>query len=139
MPGGEIARLDRALDFAMVSEHAENIGEVDLCTDRSSDAHALPRCAHFRGENGGRNPTGPEPPPAAAAKTSGPMLRPSAPPSTCSSSQQSSYWWMSLRGGATPCPPAPTRVPVHEWHPVLLGLLGTSFGWLMTALGSARP
>ena len=26
---------------------------------------------------------------------------------------------------------------VKEWHPVLLALLGTSFGWFMTALGAA--
>ena len=47
---------------------------------------------------------------------------------------QASSWYLSLRGGASPpCP----RVPIKEWHPVLLAFLGTSFGWLMTALGSA--
>ena len=47
---------------------------------------------------------------------------------------QASSWYLSLRGGGSPpCP----RVPIKEWHPVLLAFLGTSFGWLMTALGSA--
>ena len=26
---------------------------------------------------------------------------------------------------------------VKDWHPVFLAFLGTSFGWLMTALGAA--
>ncbi|EOD21988.1 hypothetical protein EMIHUDRAFT_352521 [Emiliania huxleyi CCMP1516] len=43
-----------------------------------------------------------------------------------------------LRGGsiAGTCESAALR-EVKEWHPVLLALLGTSFGWFMTALGAA--
>lgn len=40
-------------------------------------------------------------------------------------------WW-DLRGGVSV-----TVESAREWHPVLLAFLGTSFGWLMTALGSA--
>ena len=45
-------------------------------------------------------------------------------------------------GGAAGCDPATTAaaaVPtgIAAMHPVLLALLGTSFGWFMTALGSA--
>ena len=61
---------------------------------------------------------------------------------TYSSSQHcevsASAWWQ-LRGGSKPCPPpAPAAFSlqnVRGWHPVLLALLGTSFGWFMTALG----
>ena len=31
----------------------------------------------------------------------------------------------------------PSLLEVRAWHPVLLALLGTGFGWFMTALGSA--
>ena len=44
-----------------------------------------------------------------------------------------------LRGGL--CVPAEGSgsllAGLHTWHPVLLALLGTGFGWFMTALGSA--
>jgi len=43
-----------------------------------------------------------------------------------------------LRGGA--CVPAEGEgllASLQTWHPVLLALLGTGFGWFMTALGSA--
>ncbi|KAL1528945.1 hypothetical protein AB1Y20_010267 [Prymnesium parvum] len=48
-----------------------------------------------------------------------------------------------LRGGAclTEPPRLASEPPLSErmrtWHPVLLGLLGTCFGWFMTALGAA--
>ena len=41
-----------------------------------------------------------------------------------------------LRGGNA-CRVLPPLSEVRTWHPVLLALLGTSFGWFMTALGSA--
>ena len=77
----------------------------------------------------------------AAAKlcgfSSGPLLRSSVPPPPPLQQCNDASWWItSLRGGAVPsCPPSP--VPLREWHPVLLAFLGTSFGWFMTALGSA--
>ena len=64
----------------------------------------------------------------------------------CSSHQSAAEnLWCRLRGGGScfDCtPPAPVAPPtllstVKTWHPVLLALLGTSFGWFMTALGSA--
>jgi ZIP family zinc transporter len=58
--------------------------------------------------------------------------------------QQQCSWGASLaarlRGGS--CEVAPAEEPslfgrVQTWHPVLLALLGTTFGWFMTALGAA--
>ncbi len=53
LQGGRIARLERALDFAAVSEHAEFIGETALCLDERSEIFEHPRCRNFRGEGGG--------------------------------------------------------------------------------------
>ena len=45
----EIAvRLDRPLDFAMVSDHAEFLGEVLLCTREGSPGYDSPTCNAFR-------------------------------------------------------------------------------------------
>lgn len=64
-----------------------------------------------------------------------PILRSSAACAAANAAEQS--WWLTLRGGAAPPCPSPSPLPLQEWHPVLLAFLGTSFGWLMTALGSA--
>jgi hypothetical protein len=53
LQGGRIARLERALDFAAVSEHAEFIGETALCIDEHSEIYDHPRCKAFRGEGDG--------------------------------------------------------------------------------------
>ena len=53
--------------------------------------------------------------------------------------------WCRLRGGGDTCEACSPTAPippsflndVRDWHPVLLAFLGTSFGWFMTALGSA--
>jgi hypothetical protein len=50
LQGGRIARLERPLDFAAVSEHAEFIGESALCLDERSEIYEHPRCKRFRGE-----------------------------------------------------------------------------------------
>ena len=50
LPGGGITRLERPLDFAAVTEHAEFIGEVVLCLDAYSDVYELDRCKTFRNE-----------------------------------------------------------------------------------------
>jgi hypothetical protein len=44
------ARIDRPLDFAAVTDHAEWLGETALCTDPSSDAYETRSCRIFRGE-----------------------------------------------------------------------------------------
>ena len=68
-----------------------------------------------------------------------PPLRPQQCVAGASSAVTTPRPWWQLRGGfsspAPACPPA--RVPLKDWHPVLLAFLGTSFGWFMTALGSA--
>ncbi len=51
-------------------------------------------------------------------------------------------WGERLRGGAACADSGALTCPtlfseMKTWHPVLLALLGTSFGWFMTALGSA--
>jgi hypothetical protein len=48
--GGRLARLERPLDFAAVSDHAEFLGEVSVCLDPDSGAHQSQRCRNFRGE-----------------------------------------------------------------------------------------
>ena len=59
---------------------------------------------------------------------------------TCDAARTNTPWWQ-LRGGNGPaCPPpaAPFSLEsMRTMHPVLLAFLGTSFGWFMTALGSA--
>lgn len=55
--------------------------------------------------------------------------------------EASATWWLTLRGGsaeACAAAAAPTMAAsIKQLHPVVLALLGTSFGWFMTALGSA--
>jgi len=43
-------QLERPLDFAAVTDHAEWLGEVSLCTRPDSPMHASERCKLFRGE-----------------------------------------------------------------------------------------
>ncbi|MBU6281331.1 DUF3604 domain-containing protein [bacterium] len=42
------ARIDRPLDFAAVTDHAEFFGEVDLCLREDSGVHDLPMCRDLR-------------------------------------------------------------------------------------------
>jgi hypothetical protein len=44
------ARIERPLDFAAVTDHAEWLGEVRLCRDPASPAYATRSCRIFRGE-----------------------------------------------------------------------------------------
>ena len=75
---------------------------------------------------------------AAANSKQRPLLHRSSAPPHCDAAQ--APWWQ-LRGGATPCAAPPPKAfsleSMRGMHPVLLALLGTSFGWFMTALGSA--
>jgi len=48
--GSRSWRLDRPLDFAAVTDHAEWIGEVRLCTTPGSNAYGSDACRSFRGE-----------------------------------------------------------------------------------------
>ena len=43
-------RIDRPLDFAAVTDHAEWLGEVALCTRPDSPGYASDGCRAFRGE-----------------------------------------------------------------------------------------
>ena len=52
LSGGRVVRIDRPLDFAAVTEHAEYLGELPLCTDDSSAAYALEICRDIRNEAG---------------------------------------------------------------------------------------
>ena len=48
--GKRSGQLDRALDFAAVTDHAEWIGEVALCTTVGSESYETDACKTFRGE-----------------------------------------------------------------------------------------
>jgi hypothetical protein len=50
LPGGRFASLERALDFAAVTDHSEWLGEVWLCTDPASPQYASELCRTYRGE-----------------------------------------------------------------------------------------
>jgi len=43
-----IVQLDRPLDFAMVSDHGEFLGEIGLCTEAGSPGYDSPTCESFR-------------------------------------------------------------------------------------------
>jgi hypothetical protein len=45
-----VAQLERPLDFAAVTDHAEWLGETALCRDPSSEAYATDSCQIARGE-----------------------------------------------------------------------------------------
>ena len=48
--GTRTAQLDRPLDFAAVTDHAEAIGEVAVCLSPGAPGHDGDRCRAFRGE-----------------------------------------------------------------------------------------
>jgi hypothetical protein len=48
--GARRAQLERPLDFAAVTDHAEWIGEVNLCTTPGSASYDTDSCRGFRGE-----------------------------------------------------------------------------------------
>jgi hypothetical protein len=47
--GTQTVSIDRPLDFAAVTDHAEFIGEVTACSEPGSDGYDLPFCQEFRG------------------------------------------------------------------------------------------
>ena len=52
LSGGRVVRIDRPLDFAAVTEHAEYLGELRLCTDATSAAFPVQICRDIRNETG---------------------------------------------------------------------------------------
>ena len=52
LSGGRVARIDRPLDFAAVTEHAEYLGELRMCTDETDARYALDICRDIRNEAG---------------------------------------------------------------------------------------
>ena len=48
--GTRTTQLDRPLDFAAVTDHAEWIGEVTLCTTPGTEVFESEPCQIFRGE-----------------------------------------------------------------------------------------
>ncbi len=48
--GARTARIDRPLDFAAVTDHAEWLAEVSLCTTQGSAVYDSTGCAIYRGE-----------------------------------------------------------------------------------------
>ena len=49
--GSQLAQLNRPLDFAAITDHAENIGEVRLCRDPDSPSYQSASCRKFRGDD----------------------------------------------------------------------------------------
>jgi hypothetical protein len=43
-----MAQIDRSLDFAMLSDHAEFLGTIGACLDASSPAYEEPKCDEYR-------------------------------------------------------------------------------------------
>ena len=56
LSGGRVVRIDRPLDFAAVTEHAEYLGELPLCTDETGDRYSLELCRNIRNETGQQSP-----------------------------------------------------------------------------------
>ena len=50
LSGGRRSQLDRPLDFAAVTDHAEYFGELSLCLDQDEAQYALPLCVDIRNE-----------------------------------------------------------------------------------------
>jgi len=44
-------QLDAPLDFVALTDHAEFIGEITLCLDKSSPAYGHPQCVNFRDQS----------------------------------------------------------------------------------------
>jgi hypothetical protein len=49
--GGQTRQLDRPLDFAAVTDHAEFLGELRLCTTPGSEVYETEMCASMRANN----------------------------------------------------------------------------------------
>ena len=52
LSGGRVVNIDRPLDFAAVTEHAEYLGELRLCTDQTDARYTLELCRDIRNETG---------------------------------------------------------------------------------------
>ena len=50
--GGRVVQIDRPLDFAAVTEHAEYLGELRLCTDETDARYPSALCRDIRNESG---------------------------------------------------------------------------------------
>ena len=53
--GTRATRLERALDFAAVTDHAEYFGEISICLDPDDPAYGSANCVGYRGADGSAN------------------------------------------------------------------------------------